>query len=791
MWKNRTYSFINIFGLTIGLTSFLLIALYIFDELTFDRFHQYADNIYRVVENKKTPEGKQTKIAGAGYQLSERAKTDFPEIKNFVRLVRFGRTNVSTTENNNVFYEPFMIGNPGFLTTFNFRLLKGDRLTALTAPHSVIITKETAQKLFGNGDVLGKAVKVDRDSIPFRITGILENFPVNSHLSFDLLFSESSMTNPNFINFVNTDWNSGAFATYFLVQSKTDIRRLETKISQLVAANQKDDTKKNSRFILQPLKDIHFYSNDIEGDSAKTGNIVYIYVFSVVALFVLLIACINYMNLTTAHFVNRAKEIAVRKVAGASRKNLIGQFLSEAFLITLISLVFALILVTILLPSFNSFAEKQLTLFSDYRIWAGIAAVIIIVGSLSGIYPALFQSRFKPFSLLKSKIKVGKGNLSMRRSLVVLQFALSIIMIIATIVVYLQMKYINTKNMGFNKDQLLVIDINSGKIRRGAETIKTEFAKLPPVKNVSVSSRVPGEWKDLPKVKVKNEKIVSADGNDMYFLGIDDQFLKTYQIELVRGRNFSAGNLADSSAVIVNEKAAKELSITEPSEQMIEIPLDESQSFKARVVGIVKDFNFQSLRQPLAPMILGFQKNPIQDIDYFTIRTGTNSMSETLTQMDNILHSIDKSHLLEYHFLDKQWDLFYREDKIRQNIFVIVAILTIVIACMGLFGLATYAAQQRIKEIGIRKVLGASVGGIIAMLSKDFLKLVFIAAIIAFPVSWWMMNNWLNDFAYRTKIYWWVFVIAGAMALIIALGTVGFKALKAAIANPVKSLRTE
>ena len=574
--KNKTFSFINIFGLTIGLTSFLLIALYIFDELTFDSFHKNADNIYRVVDDKTTPEGKETKIAGAGYQVSEKAKTDFPEIKDAARLITFGRANVSTVENTNVFYEYFTIGNPGFLTTFDFPLLEGNRNTALTAPHSVIITEETAKKLFSTTDVMGKAIKVDRDSMPFKITAVLKNFPVNSHLSFNLLFSESSITNDDFKKFINSDWNSDAFTTYLLLNDKTDAHKIGTKINQLVAASQKNNVKDKSSFILQPLKDIHFYSDDIEGNSGKKGNITYIYVFSIVALFVLLIACINYMNLTTARFANRAKEIAVRKVAGASRKNLVGQFLSEAFLITVIAVLFALILVKILLPWFNSFTEKQLTLGTqtDYRIWSGIALIIIVVGLLSGIYPALFQSRLKPLLLLKSKINIGKGNLSIRRSLVVFQFALSITMIVATMIVYMQMKYINTKNMGFNKDQLLVVDINSGKVRRGAETIKTEFSKLAQVKNVSVSSRVPGEWKDLPKVKVKNEKIQTPEGNDMYFLGIDDQFLKTYQITLAKGRNFATGSLADSSAVIINETAAKELGITEPAEQMIEIPSD-------------------------------------------------------------------------------------------------------------------------------------------------------------------------------------------------------------------------
>lgn len=521
----------------------------------------------------------------------------------------FGRTNVSAIGNTEVFYEDFTTANEGFLTTFDFKLLQGDRSTALTAPNSAIVTEETAKKLFGTTDVLGKAIKVDLDSsAQFKITAVLKNFPVNSHLSFNLLFSESSFTDDDFKKFINSDWSSGAFPSYLLVNDKTDAHKIETEINQLVAANQKDDSKGKSTFILQPLKDIHFYSNDIESNSGSKSDITNIYVFAIIALFVLLIACINYMNLTTARFTNRAKEIAMRKVAGASRKNLVGQFLSEAFLITLIALLVALTLIQLLLPSFNSFTEKQLTLgmHTDYRVWLGIAVIIIIVGLSSGIYPALFQSGAKPLMLLKTKISIGKGNLSVRRSLVVFQFALSIIMIMATIIVYMQMKYVNTKDMGFNKEQLLVIDINSGKIRRGAETIKTEFEKLPQVKHVSVSSRVPGEWKDLPKVKVKNEKILSSDGEDMYFLGIDDKFLKTYGITLKKGRNFLAGSLADSSAVMINETAAKALGITEPSEQIIEIPLD--QPFEARVTGIVKDFNFQSLHQPLAPMVLGFQK---------------------------------------------------------------------------------------------------------------------------------------------------------------------------------------
>jgi putative ABC transport system permease protein len=389
---------------------------------------------------------------------------------------------------------------------------------------------------------LGKAIKVDRDSTPFKITAVLENFPVNSHLSFNLLFSESSLNDDEFKKFINADWTSGAFTTYLSLDGKTDVAKIESEINKLVAQNEEAVTGVQSRYMLQPLKDVHFYSNDIEASLGRKGNITTVYVFSMIALFVLLIACINYMNLTTARFSNRAKEIGVRKVAGASRNNLVQQFLAEAFLITIIALFVALILVQIFLPAFNAFTEKQLTLGlqTDYRIWSGIAVIIIVVGLLSGIYPALFQSAYKPLMLLKSKISFGRGNVSIRRSLVVFQFALSIIMIVATIIVYMQMKYVNTKDMGFNKEQLLVIDINSGKIRRGAETIKTEFEKLPQVKQVSVTSRVPGEWKDLPKVKVKNEKTLTTEGSDMYFLGVDDEFLRTYEVTLAKGRNFMA-----------------------------------------------------------------------------------------------------------------------------------------------------------------------------------------------------------------------------------------------------------
>jgi len=797
--KQKLFSLINLFGLTVGLSCFLLIALYIFDELTYDRFHKNADSIYRVIETKTSADGKESRVVSVAANIATRSKKDFPEVADATRFSMLGRTNVSNPENDKVFYEDYSFSDASFLKIFDFPLLDGDRNTALVEPHSVVLTDETALKIYGKKDVVGKALTTDGDSIPYKVTAVI-SIPDNSHLKFHLLFSESTLNaSQRMMDFMTNDWSSNSFVTYLLLKNK-NAQQTANSIGQLVKSNRKEGEGGKSNFALQPLKDIHFYSTGFDGNTDKAGNITHMYVFGIVALFVLLIACINYMNLTTARFAGRSKEIAVRKVAGASRKNLIRQFLTEASLLTFTALILSLGIVKLVLPRFNAFTEKQLSFGfnTDYRIWLGVFGIAILVGLLSGIYPAFFQSRLKPYLLLKNKINIGKGNLSVRRVLVVFQFALSIIMIVATVIVYQQMKYVDTADMGFNKEQLLVVDINSGRVRRSAETIKTEFSKIPAVKSVSVTSRVPGEWKVIPKVKVTSSGSFSTEGEDVYFVGADDQFLQTFQVKLLSGRNFSA-SMNDSASVILNETAAKMLGIRQPTEQPITIPsvafsgnasaLD--QPFTAKVIGIVKDFNFQSMRDKVAPMIVGSWNNPIHNIDYFTSKIETSDVAGTLKSMEEVLRKIDASHLFEYNFLDKQWDLFYREDQKRQTIFLGIALMTILIACLGLFGLATYAAEQRIKEIGIRKVLGASATSIVGMLSKDFAKLVLIASLIAFPIAWWTMSNWLKEFAYRINIQWWVFGLAGFSALLIALTTVSVQTIRAALSNPVKNLRTE
>ena len=796
--KNKVFSFINILGLTVGLTSFLLIALYIFDELTIDRFHTNADNIYRVVEHNTSAEGKTTKLASTGFQVSASASKDFPEIKGVARISQFWRPEVRPADNKSkVFHETFIAANPGFLKVFSFPLLYGDRNSALTEPHSIVLSEETAKKFFGAEDVVGKVLFFDNDSVPYKVTGVLKSFPANSSFSFNMLVSESSIQE----HFVD-DWNSGAFATYFLLNHTADIAALNTKLDNLVAANHKAEAGNKSHIQLQPLKDVHFYSNDIEGNSGKKGNISYIYVFLIVACFIIFIACINYMNLSTARFTNRGKEIAIRKVSGASRVTLTKQFLAETLLVTIISVILSLMLVYFLLPAFNSFTEKHLTLdlHTDYRVWIGIFLTILIVTLSAGLYPALFQSGLNPLSLLKSKVQLGRGNISLRRALVVFQFMISIVLIAATIIIYQQMQYINTKDMGFDKDKVVVIDVNSGEVKRSATTIQNEFGKLAQVKSVSLTSAVPGAWNTIPFVKVNTDNSNPTSGKDMYFFGVDGQFLSTYNIELLKGRNFFPSGNADENTVLINETAAKELGITDAHGQTITIVSARfgndnrtglEKPFTVTIAGIVKDFNFQSLHEPIAPMVIGYNRSFGISFGYLTVKFTGGDVDALLKKMNGILHSIDQSHLFEYHFLDKQWDLLYRDDKIRQTIFLVVSFLAIFIAALGLLGLTIYAAEQRVKEIGIRKVLGANVGAIVLMLSKDFLKLVLIASLIAVPIAWFFMNKWLEDFAYRINIGWWVFVLAAFVAVMIALATISFQSIKAAMANPVNSLRSE
>jgi putative ABC transport system permease protein len=583
---------------------------------------------------------------------------------------------------------------------------------------------------------------------------------------------------------------------YYILSEGANVTDITKRLNEVVKANRPDDAIP-SHFRLQPLTDIHFYSANITGaGNGRQGEISYVYIFGAVGLFLLIIACVNYINLSTAFAITRGKEIGIKKVAGAHRNNLIAQFITESTFIAFVSVLLALVFVNVLLPQFNEFTGKtiELTLLFQLPSILMLAGFTLLLGFLSGFYPAFYLSKLKPAMALKGFSK-GQGSAWLRKGLVVFQFTLSIMLIIASITAYRQIQFIRSKNLGFNQEQLVMLDINSGKVRRGAETIKTELLRLPAAKSVTVSSRVPGEWKNLLQVRIATTD--QPEGVHHYMIGADEDFLSTFEISLVKGRNFLPGR-SDSLSVLINETAANLLGITEPGYQ-VSIPAvnygasDEplEKPFYARVIGIVGDFHFQSLHQKIAPMVITHSTNPIQSIDYFTVRLNPGDMETTLKAMEKIFATVDTDHPLEYNFLDDRLADFYQEDLKRGKLFGISAIVSISIACLGLFSLASFNTEQRTKEIGIRKVLGASLGQITLLLSGNYIKLVAVGFLIAAPLSFWALREWLASFAYRIQIDAWILALAGILSVIIALLTVSYKSIRAALADPVDSLRNE
>lgn len=809
LWRSKLHSTLNITGLTMGIVCFLLIGLYVFDELTFDQQHVNAERIYRVVEHKNV-KGEATTIAAAGYKLAQESKSSIPEVENSTRMQRVGRANLVDPENPVSFQENVTIADEHFLEIFDFPLIRGDRRTALKEPNSIIIDEALAMRIFNSTDVLGKDLQFSHmPKTLLKITGILKDHPHNSSFSFNSVMSESTFYTAEFFQqTMASDWVSNNFSVYALLRPHANPDSVAKKMTRLVLSNFSPAEGTKLFYSLQSLKDLHLKSADIvDGarnsnvEAISQGNPLYMSIFSFTAVFVLLISGINYTNLTTARASGRVKEIGVRKAIGAMRNNLVGQFLFESLLTTVIAFVLAIVIVNLLLPAFNNFANKNLSLgFSaDYRFLMLALGAVIGIGLLSGSYAALLLSRLKPVSLLKGLKPQVKGDLSVRKVLVVFQFTISIIMIIGTIVLLLQVRFLNNTDLGFNKDLMVVIDVNTVAARKNFEVIKDEMSKIPAVKSVSVSSRVPGEWKMIRTVKVRNEG--SADDHQVaYLIGIDQDFMKTFEVALLQGRNFNSPS--DSSSIIINETAARILNITEPSGQTVEIPAmsrgavfvpvnPDNMPFKPRLVGIVKDFHFQSLHDKIQPLILAHNQNPIHPIDYYSVRIVPADIQGTLDKLKAVMVRSDEDDPFEYHFLDDQLALFYIEDERRQTLLGWTAMATIFIACLGLFGLATYTIEQRVKEIGIRKVLGATVVSVVSLLSRDFIKLVLIANVIAIPIAWLACNRWLQEYAYHIELGWWIFIVAGIAATVIAFVTVSYQAIRSAVANPVKSLRSE
>jgi putative ABC transport system permease protein len=801
--RHKLYSLLNVLGLGFGIACFLLIALYAIDELTFDSFHEKADRTYRVVQHRQSPEVGEQHFGAVSYNVAPAAKSEIPGVENSTHLLMWGRAVIRNEENQRAFYQPFVTATNSFFQIFDFPFSAGDPASALVEPNTVVLSEDLANKLFPNENPIGKTTRSDR-GMDLKVTGVMKPFPVNSHLQFDALVSHATLeAQPWFDEEAKGEWASQNWGTYLTLQPGTDPAAVGRQLTAFAEARAQENRPFDGRLELQPLTDIHFGSTDMQRElNEGKSTYSYLYLFSLVGLFILVIACINYINLATARSSMYSKEVGVRKVVGANLRQLFGRFMSENLVITGLAFLLAIGLVQVGLPWFNEFTSKSISLLPPGIPWAMplMVGIVLLIGLAAGSYPSAYLSRFRPQEVLKGKVQGEQGSHGyLRKGLVVLQFSLSILMIIGTLVAWQQMKFVQQKDLGFNEEQLVVVDINSGKVRNGYETIRNGYAQLPDVKSVSVTSRVPGEWKNILQAEVRPPGAFEKRGQTPWFIGTDEHFFETFDIELVNGRNFDPARPADSAAVILNQQAAEVLGIQEATGQEVllvsrinngsERMFDEP--FRANVIGIAKDFNFQSLYEPIAPLVLGHRNNPIQSIDYFTARITGQNVERTITQMTDILHSVDPDHVFEYHFLDQQIAHFYEADSRRSHLFTIAALCAIFIACLGLFGLAAFTAEQRTKEIGIRKVLGATTAGIVGLLSKDFLKLVGVALVIASPLAWYFLNGWLQNFAYHIDIKWWVFALAGLTAVVVAFLTVGFQSVKAALANPVESLRSE
>jgi putative ABC transport system permease protein len=793
--KNRTFSFLNIAGLSIGLACSLLIALYVLDELSYDRFNAQASNIYRINE--------QVKFGDFNYNGAETPAImgpifakDFKQIDHYTRfksspgiVIRKGEENIRE--------DKVIHADSSLFDVFTLPMIAGDKNTALREPHSLVITESTARKYFNSTDIIGKTLLIDGTN-NYKITGIIKDIPRQSHFNFDIFMPINeldSRLNPSWVNF--------NFQTYLLLKPGTDTRRFEKEMNaafkqylspeyKTVLNTSEDDFKKAGNYIrcnLIPLTDIHLYSH-VSDELGINGSIQYVYIFSAIAIFILLIACINFMNLSTASSANRAKEVGIRKVLGGLKNSLIAQFLTESLVACFLSFAIAIVFTVLLLPYFNELAGKQISVsvLSSPSILLGIFVLLIFVSLISGSYPAFFLSSFQPIKVLKGSLSTGFKGSALRNTLVVLQFTISVILMIGTLVIYSQLRYIRSKDLGFNKEQVLILK-NTSVLDKNATAFTDELLKMPGVENVTNSSF-------LPVSGSRNGQAVTTvpqfDGKNFTLMqgwNVDERYLPTFEMQLKSGRNFSPQYPTDSSAVIINETAAKIFGGADPVNKKLYMVTDLSTGklVSYHIIGVIKDFNFNSLRDQVMPLLLNLQP----DNGGMAVRINTHDIPGLLSEIKDRWKSMVSSQPFSYSFLDEDFNKQYSADQRTGKILLVFSILAILIACLGLFGLVTFAAEQRVKEICIRKVLGARITNIFELLSKDFIKLLVLSICIASPIAWWTMNKWLQDFAYRISISWWIFASVGAVCLLIALVTISFQAIKAAVANPVNSLRSE
>jgi putative ABC transport system permease protein len=783
--KNRMYAFVNIAGLAIGITCCILIGLYVTQELSYDRFNVNADRIVRATMEYSFNDGKVTKTAFTGTKPGPQLKRIFPDVEAYARLYK--KSQVVGYESNQFEEKNFLYADSVFFQVFSFPLIKGNASTALDGPNKVVFTESAAKKYFGSTDPLGKTVRVG--SKDYMVTGVAANAPGASQIQFDFVASFSNLGVSK-----SEEWFSANYFTYFLLNNPKQVNNFQKQVTAYLKTVSRDELKATGSdyltYSIEPLKRVHLYSS-LEG-LEPNGNILYVYILGVIAILILCIACVNYTNLATAQATSRSTEIGIRKVMGAQRAQLFRQFIGESFILTLLAFLVALAASTLLMPVFNDLTGKSLqvsTLFQPLPILLFLG-LSLLISLAAGAYPAILLSGYKMINILKAGITIAKGNSNARKSLIVFQFIISLFLVISTIVIIQQLNYIRNKNLGYNKEHLVILPID-GKMQPHVEEIKNAMLRNPKVLHVSGAYESPTyiQWGDgLEAAGGAGGKEITVNA-----FPVDLDIVNTLGLQLVAGTDFTRADLQlinreDQSksryTYMLNEAACKALGWT-PQEA---IGRTVSKGTPGEVKAVVKDFHYASLHDQIGSLVIFLDPTFANEL---LVKISGDNIPATLKQLETVWKERVPHRPFEYHFLDEEYASLYKTEMRTGQLFSTFSSLAILLACLGLFALAAYSTVKRTKEIGIRKVLGATVTNITVLLSKDFLKLVLIALVIASPIAWYAAHQWLNDFVYRISIQWWIFGLAGIMAILIALVTVGFHAIKASLSNPVKSLRSE
>jgi len=783
LWKRRGFSLINILGLSVGLTACFLIFLYVRFEYSYDGFHDKANRIYRVVADIKTPT-ETVHANGPAWPAGRVLQREFPEIESAVRTATvsflFRKGDIKFQEENS------LLADPDFFRVFDFPLLKGDPKTCLNEPFSVVFSETAAKKYFGNTDPIGQTILLAQKAWPVKVTGIMKDLPGNSVISGTVVVSMSTETMHLNQGLEDTwQWFTYHPICYLLLKPHVNPQNLETRFPPLIAKMENEEMRKQqmaSTLSLEPLKDIYLHSTR---DGSKFGNARNVYLFSCIAAIILLIACINFVNLTTARSVERAREVGVRKVMGALKPQLAAQFAGESVLLCLFAFLLSLLASQLLLPEFNRLSGKTISLgiFEHPADLGILLAAAILIGLLAGIYPALVLAAFRPSAVLKGRFTTGSRGTTLRKALVLVQFSLSIGFIIASIIVYEQLNYMRNQDLGFNKEQIMVIDTEGDPHRLAFQQALNNVSG---VRSTSMASNVPGTEQPVVNCQIENAKGDMQVANlDSYFADWD--YVGQFGIRIVAGRSFSRDFQTDTTqAMLINESAARMFGYHSPAQA---VGRRFSQFGRdGRIIGVMKDFHFRSLQQQIQPLTLRIEP---QACYLVSVKVATNNLPTTMAAIEKTWKQVVPYRPLLYYFLDEYFDNQYRADERFGRLFLYFTILAICISCMGLVGLSAYSTVQRTKEVAVRKVMGASVAGIVRLLSRDFLRLVIISFAVASPVTWWIMQRWLTDFAYRISVSWIEFLVAGLLAILIAALTISGHAIRAALANPAEALRTE